>query len=268
MKRHFQPFVFFLVFLFTSTAYGMLQCSFEDRTLELSPGERGQLEIEVLNPDTQPLAIRAYIGDWLRTEAGEQQFHPPGTVANSAAGQLRLAESLIILEPGEEGKFQLSATVPPEQEGSRTAMVFVEAERPPQTESGSAEMQIKFQISLRYGIKIYLVARGTQQPRSRFLELSLEPQQAGKLPVTLAVENTGNLHLKYRGQLEVRDFTGKVLEVVELPPFSILPGAKLKLESQIEPPPVGEYLLLALVDYGSKTMAAEAQFMVKGGGDS
>ena len=148
-------------------------------------------------------------------------------------------------------------------------MVFVEAEQSPKIESQKAEgMQIKFQISLRYGIKIYLVARGTQQPRSRFLELSLEPQQAGKLPVTLVVENTGNLHLNYRGQLEVRDLTGEVLEAVALEPFSILPGAKKKLKSQIEPPPAGEYLLLALVDFGSKTMAAEAPFIVKEGGDS
>lgn len=246
----------------------MLQCSFEDRIIKLAPGESGQLEIKVSNPDPVAVAVRAYLGDWERTIDGEQEFHSPGTMANSATEQIKLSESLLMLEPGEEGSLYLAVTAPLDQKGTRTAMVFLEGGQLPLAEKTEAqEMQIKLRITLRYGIKIYVLVEGTQEPGSQFFAFQLQPPGKDKIPVTVGVENTGNIQLNYRGQLEVRNYSGDVLEVVKLEPFSILPGGKLNVKSEISLPSAGEYLLLALLDYGDATMAAEAPFVVKGGAE-
>lgn len=251
---------------FASTAFGLVHCSIEDRIISLIPGEKGQIEIPLYNPDPQPAAVRVYLEDWERAEDGTQLFYPAGTLPNSAAGQLKLAESTIVLEPKQSGKLILEVQVPHDQRGSRTAMLFVEGgslPAPPQAEGD--KMNISIRALLRYGIKIYVVARGTEEPGTKITGCSLENPRDGKIPVSIQLENCGNVHLSYKGRLEVRTLDGEVLEKVSLQPFSILPKAKRSISGQVSVPAAGKYLLLAVLDYGGQTLlAAEAPFEIRG----
>ncbi|HQD39249.1 MAG: hypothetical protein GX766_04365 [Firmicutes bacterium] len=257
-----------ILFCFTSLTSAFVQCSIEDRVVKLRPGERGQLEIELYNPEAEQRTVRAYLGDWELGTGGEPVFHPAGTLPNSAAGQLKLADPLVVLGPGERGKLRLEVEVPKEQRGSRAAMLFVEAgQLPPPTSALENQMQISVQTLLRYGIKIYVVAQGTEEPASKINDLRLQPPSEGKIPVNIVLQNSGNIHLRYQCRLEVRSLEGEVLEEKELAPFSILPGAVRTVQSEIKLPPFGKYLLLAVLDYGSeKLLAAEAPFEIREGG--
>jgi P pilus assembly chaperone PapD len=265
-SKKYLPLLILFIHVFSFTAGALVQCSFEDRVIALDPGESGSIEIALFNPDPELIAVRAYLGDWERTKQGEQKFYPPGTFPYSAAEQIQLSDSVLLLGPKEEGKLKLSVQVPEDQRGSRTAILFVEGGQLPEKQL-SAQEQFSVRITLRYGIKIYLVARGTEEPKTRITGFSLEALQGQTLPVSLQVENFGNVYLSYRGQLELRSLEGETLQQVELTRFSILPDSTSQIGGEIELPPPGQYLLLAILDWGGETLlAAELPLNVKGGG--
>lgn len=251
---------------FASRAHGFVQCSIEDRIISLEPGESSQLEISLVNPDSTAAAVRVYLMDWERKPDGNQIFFPAGTLANSAVDQLKLAESTILLGPKQEGKVRLAVKVPLDQRGTRTAMLFVEeGNLPPEEQKETEQMKIRVRTFLRYGIKIYVVAKGTEEPGTEIVNCQLEEPRAGKIPVSLELHNYGNVHLNYQGRFELRNLDGEVIETVSQVPFSVLPGGRRKLEAEIGVPTRGKYLLLAVFDYGGQALlAAEAPFEIRG----
>ncbi len=251
---------------FSGIAHGLVQCSFEDRLISLSPGESGQMEIALFNPDPEPVTVRAYLEDWERTPEGAQQFYPAGTLPGSAAKQVQLAESLVELGPQQEGKLRLQVEAAKDQRGTRTAMLFVESGRLPMpAKAADKQMQISVQAILRYGIKLYVVARGTEEPGTKIIDCELKQPKSGLIPVSVELSNFGNVHLSYQGRLEVRTVDGEAFETVNLAPFSILPGASRKVGGEVRLPPAGKYLLLAVLDYGGQSLlAAEAPFEIRG----
>ena len=66
-----------ILFCFTSLTSAFVQCSIENRVVKLRPGERGQLEIELYNPEAEqePSAPTSGIGtgNWRRTSVSSSR---------------------------------------------------------------------------------------------------------------------------------------------------------------------------------------------------
>jgi len=129
----------------------------------------------------------------------------------------------------------------------------------------------KRQIFLDYSweLGIYETVPGTEIKSCRITDMQITPASEEK-PSNIAVEfeNTGNSILKCKGRVEIRDEDGQTIRELLLHKkgkFTSLPYGKRMVKTDVlKKLPSGNYVALAIIDYGGKDLVAgELEFEVK-----
>ena len=68
----------------------------------------------------------------------------------------------------------------------------------------------------------------------------------------IALTNTGNVHLRINGEVNIRTFDRKLMQRDSLPEFVVMPGKQRKLRIGLEEPlDPGDYIVEVIFDYGA-----------------
>jgi len=222
--------------------------------LEVPPGGTATYSFVVGNNEEIVDDIRIYLIDWDRDLEGNHRFYEPGTLPRSNTAWITVSPSHFSLQPGERREVRFTIKVPADAEGTYWGMIMVEGRPRPQEGEEGMVMAVP-----RFGIKVYETPRGTAHRDGRITHM----ERLGLNPLTVLVEfeNTGNAHLRVDGWVEIRDTWGETVRSLKIGRFPLLPGAKRRVraidtDGDGEPLPPGDYLALAVLDFGGPYLIA------------
>lgn len=158
------------------------------------------------------------------------------------------------LGPGEAQEVTATLTIPSRDEvrldGTYWGIIFVQGEPRPVEQGGTTVMAIE-----RFGVKVYATVAGTEAPSGAVQKLEVSQTDDG-FSVAVYYANTGNVHQRVRGTLEVVDRTGTLVQEMTIDPFPVLPGALRRAVVSLPRLPRGIYQLRAVMDYGGSELVA------------
>ena len=237
---------------------------------ELEKGRTGTASIRVSNNGEKPVSVKVYQNDFRVDLVNQDIILAPGKCKRGCAEWMSISPLNLDLGPKESKNVRITLTVPEDAKGTYWAIVFVEQSSKP-TPIRKLKGGYSFQVNVkpRWLVRIHENIPGTADKKGRITDISLSPQ-AEKNPLKIAVEfeNTGNTLLRCNGRVEIRDAEGNDVETVQIGSkgrFSVYPDGKRlvsgSLSGKLSP---GDYIALAIVDYGGEELVAgELEFEVK-----
>ncbi|MGQ9601088.1 MAG: fimbrial biogenesis chaperone [Candidatus Bipolaricaulia bacterium] len=225
--------------------------------IDAGPGGSGSGYFKVINNGQNPEEVTISLSDWTLGPDGGIQFAEPGTVDRSLANWISYSPATFRLEPGQLQRVDFTITVPSEKGGDHWALFFVEGSEVTPVAETTGALTTTVGVKVRYGIKVFQRdPAATRIGRITGLELlSLEP-----LKLELSFANAGDgVLFRVTGQMEIRDATGTTVRTLEIEEFTVLPGGarELVLEDKGERLPPGDYIALAIIDFGGDYLVGQ-----------
>jgi P pilus assembly chaperone PapD len=221
---------------------------------DVQPGTAYTASIQVRNeaapsPIASPpsaLRIKVHPMDWTMGLDGTPRFVAAGTLPGSCSKWLEVNPAEFDLQPGQTQEVRYTLTVPAEARGTyRTVLMFEPGSQPVKLRNGGMN------VVGRVGSILYATA-GPHRKSGRIIGFS-----ATAAGMSLALENTGDDHLRLTGGITVKDGAGKVVREEKLPGAVVLPHQDNRRQLSLTwatPLPAGEYSVTVVVDYGGEEL--------------
>jgi P pilus assembly chaperone PapD len=216
--------------------------------------------ISIVNDDTSPTHIRVKIEDWSLTQDGAISFAKGGSQPYSAAPWIKVNPREFTLGPGQSQDVRYSLTVPKDAApgGYRAAIIFATVPRP-----NPGEKQKRVALEGRIATILYQTV-GRPVPSGEITGLSFKLNSEGRPEFTISFRNTGQVQIRTRGEILIRDKAGKEVAKLPLPDLPILPQSRRDFKVSAEDRlPRGEYVAELIMDIGRKELlAGERKFSI------
>jgi len=239
--------------------------SFTTSQFTVSPGDTFIETILVSNTSEEPQAMRVYLGDWVRVPGQTSEYsldEEGGLEPRSFKDWMVFSPERMTVEPGESQNLTYEVSVPddPALEGSYWAVIFVEgvpSEEADIVATSEEGMGIGIRTVFRYALQIFATIEGTEIRDATFTTMSMDPAQGG-FNATAVFENRGNIYLRPKVWLELRDVTGETVYTQEHGGQTVLPESARDFVFELRDLPIesGEYLVMIIADYGMPTLIA------------
>jgi P pilus assembly chaperone PapD len=255
--------LFFFLFLSSSGLAEAISISVAPIRVEHDVPAGGSLTeaISILNDDTLPVHIRMKIEDWSLTRDGAVSFAPGGSQSHSASPWIKVNPREFDLSPGQSQLVRYALTVPKDAVpgGYRAAIVFATVPRP-----NPGEKQKRVMLEGRIATILYETV-GTPAPSGEITNLSFRVNPEGKPEFMISFQNTGKVHIRTHGEIQIRDNGGKEIGKVPLPDLPVLPQSSRDFPVAFEGKlPSGEYVAELQMDIGRKELlAGERKFSIR-----
>ena len=267
-------FIFSLTTILVLLSFGKISlaafvCTPMEFHLDVPSGEERTQTFWVRNRGDETIALKVYTGDfWIKPD-GNEVFLEPGEVERSCATWLQVAPEELELAPDESSAIRFNIIVPPGKSGTYWGMIFVEQTNKPTIKTAKkGESQFNILSFQRVGVRIFENAPGATTPsEGKINEVNVGwDKEKGQLEIGLKFENEGDVLLKCKGTVEIKDMKGETVKGIELDEFNSYPRAsrtkKAFLKEVLDP---GHYTVVVIIDYGAEHLVAgEAVFEVKG----
>lgn len=227
--------------------------------LEAAPGEAITQELRIDNPGGTPLNLSVYPGDWQYDGSGQVAYFPAGTLQESAAGWLVFDDSDISLEG--RGRTNISYTVEVPEDaapGTHWAALFIEGTNPA---TGAANPLASFRIRTAHMVYVNVPPLNTD---GQILAIQGTAPESASGPFSMQLDylNEGNSVQVLSGTVEIRRPDGSIHDTVTVERELALPGTVKPLNMELYGPmPQGEYVALAILNYGDPTLDVAAEFL-------
>jgi hypothetical protein len=236
----------------------------------VNPGDSFSGTLPVNNLLAEPQVIRAYIGDWVRV-AGQTSGYSfeddTGIEPRSLAKWTVISPDQLALEPNETRDIRFEVNLPddPTMEGSYWCAIFVEnvPTRAPATGvEGIEGMQVGIGISFRYAIQVYATIAGTEIRDVTYNSLNISQTDEG-LDAIAVIENRGNIYMRPKVWLELRNTAGETVYRLDHVEQTLLPESARDYVFKVTGLSVGpgRYLAMIITDYGVPTLIAAQQML-------
>lgn len=226
-----------------------------------SPGGSVTQQLRIDNPGTAPLNISIYPGDWQHDSGGQVAFFPAGTLDNSAANWLSFDVDNLELGAGSVATISYTVTVPPEAApGSYWAALFAEGVDPSVDQS-----QAITTFRLRTAHMLYVnIPPATSGGRITGILGQAPTTEIDPYTMQLSYLNEGNTIQILTGRIEIRSVSGELVETITIDRQMALPGVSRNFTMQLYGPiPAGDYLALALLNYGDIDTDVAGEFVFR-----
>lgn len=224
-----------------------------------TPGGSITQQLRLDNPGTAPLNISVYPGDWQHDSSGQVAFFPAGTFDSSAADWLSFDVDSLQLNAGGQAFVNYTVAVPADAApGSYWAALFAEGVDPTIDQS-----QAITTFRLRTAHILYVnVPPATTGGRITGILGQSPATEVDPYTMQLTYLNEGNTIQILSGRVEIRSVTGELLKTITLDRHVALPGVSRSFTLQVYGPmPAGDYLALALLNYGDVDTDVAGEFV-------
>jgi len=228
--------------------------------LAVPAGGRGSASLVIRNTGTRPLSLKLYLADSRFESDGSETELVLGTLGRSCAPWVEMGPELLELDPGETRNVFFDLAMPNDARGSYWTKLYIEEISTPQpSEQSMSGRTYQVFMRQRMGVRIFEEVPGTARPEMIVERVQIESTLDGR-DVILSVANTGNVLLRCRGWIEMRNSAGEVVETIRPASdgkFTLFPEARrtLTARSKMDLAP-DTYTVLAIVDYGGDALVA------------
>ena len=242
--------------------YAGIGVSPENIEMVVSEGRAAKGAYTVVNDSDAPAHVKVEVEDWLKARLGKSGI--------PVEQWLQISPMEFDMEPKETRKIEYIITPPKGQEGELAAMVFFGT---PSSEGG-------FNITSRFGVSIYIAIENTIRLACSIKDITVSRDVADpkkelnlkdkRLIFDVDVENSGNVHIRPTGNIEIVGENGTSDNVKIGRGFPVYPGKSLNYgipwdKKDIAP---GKYNATITLDCGSlykidKRIEKKTSFIVK-----
>jgi len=287
MKRFFLITICILGGIFSAQQVLALTISPPRMELSADPGQKIGEAIKLINETDQEITVYTSTANFTAKEGeeGVPQFLFPEEKEGDLADWIEIEKGPITLSPSEQKVIPFTINIPsPADPGGHFAGIFF-GTQPPQPK---AEDETAIGVSGKVGSLILLRVSGDVREEGELIEFSLKDGKKcyTHLPVDFVIgfENSGNVHLKPKGEVEIVNIFGRTSGIVEVNKGRMLGGKNVLPETvrhfeiswikqEIEKPPqgfleklkaekdnfaFGRYRANLVLDYGTKGQKAQA----------
>jgi len=228
------------------------------------PGEHVSLKTEFRNGTDATLSVHVTSEDfWPNGEEGGVALGRTEDTSFSLKNWVRPSMADQRVGPGETLPLDVSIQIPPNAEpGSRWGALLVTTDPTPGTEGKLVRTLITATLLLR------VPGESSEEIVVESFSVSGVSQIAKAIPVvfTARFRNAGQVHLKPRGTITVRNMLGSEVAKATLPEENALPGTVRKVQAIIDDHDgwIGPYTATLEATYGqsNRTISARARFWV------
>lgn len=191
-------------------------------------GIKGQLELN--NPTDASIVLYPSIMEFkAKGETGEPDFDFSQTGNSEIASWFKYDKNMIALEPNQYTYFNYEILVPETAEpGGHYATIFFSSEPPNQ--AGGAP---KVNIISKVGTLVLIKVPGDVNEALKIKEFSVDSKfLSQKAKFNIRLENTGNVHVKPKGNITIKNIAGKEIASLNFNPSSgnVLPNTVRRFE--------------------------------------
>ena len=230
---------------------------------------RAAASFSLQNTSDRPVQATISRQDWDRQENGDNRFLAGGTSGKSCGPMLSVSPLSVRVEPHTSRVIRLAVQTDAALTRECWDIVFVE-EVPQRAPTNGNSLQYIF----RTGVKVYVAPPNL--PRDGAVEdmavvdapaktasstpakpVSTAPSAPVGKQIAIRFHNTGAMNLVAKGRLEFRRPDNTVATTVPIAEFPTLPGAVRRLLVDVPRDlPAGDYVVLALIDFGGAELVA------------
>lgn len=253
----------FLLGSISLPAWGDIGVSTLGIDMEVAPGGSVSNSILVINNSDQPAQVEIRLSDFDWDIDGKVQIVPSGTLPRSLANYITFFPSEFTLPAG-KGRaqpVQFVVSLPREVTGPHWSMLAIHevtaspAEQP-QTEGDGRVIQATVGVSFGVQIRQMDPTKVIRDGRITNAQVLLA-QGDQPLRIITEFENLGTTLLRVTGEVRIINIRGEIVTKVGIPSFRVLPGGKRRVQASLQLPlPPGEYIALAILDFGGDFLVA------------
>jgi hypothetical protein len=216
--------------------------------------QRFSVKILLVNHETAPRRIFMSVAGLGHTLEGAPTFHPEDAVAD----HLTVSADEFVLQVGQRKEMTVNGEVPPGAHGVYAAIVA--RFEPLEEQTGTIDVETR--------VASLFLLRGPRPWRQtvEVVDVGVTPGADGKpLLVYAAAKDTGNVHIKPRGKIDIfKD--GELIDTVQLEGQTILPGFARRIAGEWDPNGklTGRYTLRAQLTDPNATGSGVIDFTPKG----
>ena len=163
------------------------------------------------------------------------------------------------LKPDESKSVRFNLSVPPGKTGTFWAMIFVEQTNKPTIKTEQkGRQQFNILSFQRVGVRIYQEVPDSKKGEGKITQVTVERNKKDdSIKVNLKIENNGDVLLRCKGNVEIRNERGETVDTVNMDEFNCYPRASriVPAFSKVKLKP-GQYTALAVIDYGAEYLVA------------
>ena len=275
-KKYIILFVFFTICLWCASANAQFDLSLSPLLVEvdLAPGAKKSFSLYLTNDNAlNSVDLIAYTMDIIETERGAYKVADKGESEFSCADWMKIKDTTFTLKPNESKEIKVYITAPRNVFGGRYGAVVFEIgpeKAPPGKKFGSVGYHFQMPAFVEVTIKRF----GGLRRKATISDFKVQSVSTGRLEkkmgkkalrFTASVKNEGNIHVKGKGTLIIKDNEGRTKRRVPLGGGRgiVIPEATVNFRSLLRKPPPGEYTARAVINLGGLSPAvAEIPFTV------
>lgn len=228
------------------TAEQSIEISPPSQELDVDPGQTVTLKAKVRNKGNSTYTLTTRIEDFTAEgEGGQVALVEQGPWAISSWSTI--SPSSFTLDPKSEREVQVIIKVPEQKVGGGRygAMVFsITGGNIPNSASVAQEIASLFLLRVSGPVDENVKVIDFTAPS--FVEF-------GPVPLTLRLQNSGNIHVKATGIISIMNVLGKKVEDIVIPPTNVFPDANRVVDTSFNQKfLIGPYQAVAIVYYGSE----------------
>jgi len=253
-----------LLFLINQGEFSISPLYFD---IKAPAGARRKVIITVVNETyTERLKLLLKRADIIEKEDGVYKPVEIGQGAPSCANWLKFKDSIIELSPQSGKEIEVFIEIPTGVKGGRYGAITFETQPTVEERKYKTKIPVFFEIAIQPETKpkvsitdIKIVDNLKKIPRFMFYQLK------DAIAILVNTKNEGDIHAVCHGNLILRDKRGRKIKEFPLGGGRgiILPNTTVELASIIKRPPPGEYVVDAIIRYGTLSPAkAQGTFTI------
>lgn len=216
-------------------------------------------KVDVINSSNKPIKVKIYPVDAATTQDGAFAPEPEDKEKVDVGAWVTLSKSEVSLGPKETKTIEFTIKIPENVEaGDHMGAIIAQNKEIPEAEEGTG-----MRIATRVGARIYLTVPGEIIRKLEFEKFTwkLENRQ---ITFYLDLANKGNARLLPKGEIEIKNIFGKVVDKIEITEREVFPRSTITVPIKWERRPfLGKFTAIADVTYDvDKTLTQKVTFWI------
>lgn len=219
---------------------------------DLNPGEIKNSKVDIKNDSDQSVTLKIYPVDAVTTKDGSFAPQSEDSVKKGVGSWINMSTTEISLNPNEVKTVDFVINVPTSAEiGDHMGAIIVQNKKLSGSEIGTA-----VQVINRLGARIYITVIGEKIEKLEITNFD-KTIENGKVVFQLNLVNEGNTRITPKGEIEIKDKNGIVVDKIELTQREIFPKDTIVLPTKWEGTVNGNFNVLATVEYNNQKITKE-----------